>query len=115
MTESNPCELLRCPLENVVLKAKMLNMGKPVEILGLAMDPPDLFDIKKTVLILKEAGAMLKTCDGEYDECDGDITYIGNIMSILPIHISLSKLIIFGYLFSVLDECFIIGKDIECS
>ena len=34
-------EMLRAPLEKVVLDTKLLNMGPPKEILALAMDPPD--------------------------------------------------------------------------
>lgn len=109
MSESNACDLLRCPLENAVLKSKMLNMGPPYQILGLAMDPPDLSDIKRTILILKESGALLKGLGKDYDEFDGELTYIGYVMAHLPLHISLSKLIIIGYMFDILDECVIIG------
>lgn len=43
-------ELQTNPLENIILKAKQLNFGKPEEILALAMDKPDLKDIANTVL-----------------------------------------------------------------
>lgn len=87
----------------------MLNMGPPYQILGLAMDPPDLSDIKRTILILKESGALLRGSGKDYDEFDGELTYIGYVMAHLPLHISLSKLIIIGYMFDILDECIIIG------
>lgn len=43
-------ELQTNPLENIILKAKQLNFGKPEEILALAMDKPDLRDIANTVI-----------------------------------------------------------------
>ena len=46
--------LQRCPLDILVLKAKLLNMGEPKAILGRALDPPLLDDIERTVLCLKE-------------------------------------------------------------
>ena len=51
-------EILRSPLERVVLKSKMLDIGEPKTILGLAMDPPDLSSIEKTVLKLKEVSSF---------------------------------------------------------
>ena len=48
--------LQRCPLEQLVLKAKILDMGEPKAILGLALSPPNLDDIERTVLNLKEVG-----------------------------------------------------------
>ena len=65
--------------------------------------PPDLSDIRNTILNLKALGALLKTSNGKYDCGDGDITSIGKIMAQLPLELRLSKMIILGYLFSVTD------------
>lgn len=43
--ESVP-EILRCPLEHLVLNSKLLDMGEPKAILALAMDPPDLSNLE---------------------------------------------------------------------
>ncbi|XP_055594148.1 probable ATP-dependent RNA helicase spindle-E isoform X2 [Uranotaenia lowii] len=109
MLQSSSPEILRCPLDSVVLKAKMLEMGPPHSILALAMSPPDLTDISNTILQLKEIGAMLKTVKGNYEQLDGDLTYLGRIMSKLPLDLRVTKLIILGYMFSVLEEAIIIG------
>lgn len=98
------------PLENVILKAKLLEMGSPESILALAMDQPNLEDIAKTILILKEMGALLLTCHGDINQMDGDISFIGRIMTSLPLDVKISKLIILGYCFSILEECIIIGN-----
>lgn len=109
MQENATPELLSSPLENIILKAKLLEMGPPAAILALALDHPQLNDIANTVLILQEIGALLKTCNGEMNCMDGDISFIGRIMASLPIDVKIAKFIILGYCFSVLDECIIIG------
>lgn len=110
MAEHAIPELVSSPLENVILKAKLLKMGSPESVLALAMDHPTLNDIANTVLVLKENGALLRTCDGKPNDVDGDISFIGRVMANLPIDIKIAKLIILGYCFSILDECIIIGK-----
>lgn len=42
------------PLANIMLKVKLLDMGDPRSILSTALSPPDLGDIVRTVLQLKE-------------------------------------------------------------
>lgn len=109
MKENAIPELVSSPLENVILNAKLLEMGSPESILALAMDYPNLDDIANTILVLKEIGALLKTCNGKVDDMDGDISFIGRIMANLPLDVRISKFIILGYCFSVLEECIIIG------
>ena len=38
----------------MVLKVKLLELGPPAMILLLAMQPPDINNIKRTILMLKE-------------------------------------------------------------
>lgn len=103
-------EILRAPLERVVLQAKMLNLNDtPQQILALALNPPNLKNIKMTILSLKESGGLLQTCNGKYTGSDGDVTFLGKVMASLPVDIHLSKLIVLGYLFSCLDETIIMA------
>lgn len=44
----------RCPLEQIVLKVKLFDIGPPKAVLRLALQPPDPDDIEKTVLLLKQ-------------------------------------------------------------
>lgn len=53
---------------------------------------------------------MRITYNGVYDIHDGDLTCIGRIMAQLPFDITVSRLIILGYMFSTLKECIIMGK-----
>ena len=39
-------EMRRAPLDKIILDTKCLDMGPPKEILALALDPPDLGNIK---------------------------------------------------------------------
>lgn len=106
-------EMLRCPLENVILKAKLLDMGPPPDILSLTMAPPDLSAIHNTILRLKESGALFKNVNGYYSVQDGDLTYMGRIMASLPLDIRLTRLIILGYIYSVLDDAIVMGKRLK--
>lgn len=110
MDANSTPEMLRSPLERVVLKSKLLDMGPPHAVLALAMDQPKLTDIKNTILTLKELGGLFRTCNEVLTENDGDLTFIGRVMAGLPVDIRVTRLILFGYCFSVLDECIIIGK-----
>lgn len=110
LPEDCPPEIKRCPLDRLVLLSKMLKMGTPKSILALAMDPPDLSNIQRTVLTLKEVGGLLKTCNGELTPEDGDITYLGVIMAKLPVDVRISKLIVLGYIYGCLNECIIMGS-----
>lgn len=110
MTQECPPEMIRCPLENVILKAKLLDMGPPTAILALALDPPNKTDINNSILVLKEVGAMLQFSKGVFEKDDGVMTYIGKIMAKMPLSVRLTKLIVVGYFFSLMEECIIIGN-----
>lgn len=78
-------EIRRCPLERLVLLAKMLEMGPPSDILALAMDPPDLSNIHRTTLVLKEVR------DWNYTSLDSLLTSINmsNVCNIVSSFIAM--------------------------
>jgi len=116
--ESRP-EMQRCPLDILVLKCKKLFENEcALNLLACAMDPPDLGNYEKTVLKLKEVGALRTTCtqtgpggavETVYKRDDGDLTYMGHVMAQLPLDIHISKLILLGHAFNVLDDVIIMG------
>lgn len=110
MNENETPALIRCCLKKVVLKAKKLDKDvSPAQIIGLALEPPDLTDIRYTIKELKEArGLHLKTA-GKYLVNDGDLTFMGRIMESLPLDIRATRLIVMGYMFDVLEECIIMA------
>ena len=102
-------EILRSPLELSILKVKRLDFGPPKELLALCLDPPNLDDIKRSILKLKRVGAITSKLGEVYNEEDGDLTVMGNIMSHLPLDVHLSKFIILGYLLDVLQDTVIMA------
>lgn len=105
--DSDP-EMMRSPLEALVLNAKLLDMGEPKELLALSMDPPDLSNLKRTIKLLKEAGALYNV-DDDFNDSDGTLTDLGRIMAHLPLDIRISKLIALGHCFSILNDAIIMG------
>lgn len=83
LPQEAPAEMQRTSLESVVLQAKRLNMGTPIDILGLALSPPTRPAIKDAVLVLKEIGALTryKPKIESFDFADGDMTFVGETMS----------------------------------
>ncbi|XP_039282200.1 ATP-dependent RNA helicase TDRD9 isoform X2 [Nilaparvata lugens] len=106
--ESTP-EMLTASLDLSVLKAKQLDMGEPKKILAMAMDPPDLTNIKKTILKLKELGALYMKVGKVYKDDDGDLTVMGDVMGSLPIDPPMTKLILLGHAFNLLNDAIIMA------
>ncbi|XP_071961942.1 ATP-dependent RNA helicase TDRD9-like [Antedon mediterranea] len=102
-------EMLRSPLETLILKVKRLDQGEPKAILGLALEPPNLTEIERTVLLLKEVGALSTLSNGIRNPHDGDLTFPGRVLAELPVDIRLGKMIILGHVFGCLRDCVIIG------
>jgi ATP-dependent RNA helicase TDRD9 len=102
-------EMQRCPLDHLVLQAKLLDLGEPKLILGLALQPPHLEDIEKTILCLKEVGALSTLKSGVANPYDGDLTFVGRVLATLPVDIHLGKLIILGHVFGCIEEAIIVA------
>ena len=109
LPEEHLPEMQRVPLTKVVLDVKMLDMGSPKEILALAMDPPAINCLLKSVVSLQEMKAMRLTVNGVQKRDDGDLTVLGEIVAKLPIDVKLGKLIFLGHIFGVLEEAIIIA------
>lgn len=110
--EESPPEMLRIPLANVILKTKLLNMGEPKALLALSLDPPNLSNLRNTTLLLKEVGA-LRDKGQSIQECDGELTPLGRVMAALPLDIRVSKLIVLGHIFGILQDTIIIAASMS--
>ena len=87
---SNP-ELLRVPLEKVILKIKVWNSGEePDIILGRAIEPPLLRHIEKAITNLQNYGALTVSAE---ESKSGILTDLGKVYSELPIDIIYGRLI----------------------
>ncbi|XP_074547476.1 ATP-dependent RNA helicase TDRD9 isoform X2 [Halichoeres trimaculatus] len=102
-------EMLLSPLATIMLKVKLLDMGDPRSLLSTALSPPNLSDIMRTVLELKEVGALSAKGDGKGYNEDGELTFLGRVLAHLPVDLCLGKLIVLGHVFGCLDECLIIA------
>jgi len=111
--EEQPPEMSRVPLTKLVLEIKLCNFGTPKELLAISMEPPKLEDIDTAVLNLKMMGALLTTFHGEDSDDNGDLTVLGEIVAKLPVDVLLGKLIVFGHIFGILDDCIIIAAGLN--
>ncbi|KAM4014034.1 ATP-dependent RNA helicase TDRD9 isoform 1-T2 [Anomaloglossus baeobatrachus] len=102
-------EMLRSPLGNTILKVKLLDMGEPRALLATALSPPNVSDIERTILFLKEVGALAVSGKEEENPYDGELTFLGRALAQLPVDLQLGKLIVLGHVFGCLDECLIIA------
>ncbi|XP_026976486.1 ATP-dependent RNA helicase TDRD9 [Sagmatias obliquidens] len=107
-------EMLRCPLGSTILKVKLLDMGEPRALLATALSPPSLSDIERTILLLKEVGALAVSGPrGDENPHDGELTFLGRVLAQLPVNQQLGKLIVLGHVFGCLDECLIIAASLS--
>lgn len=47
-------------MEQVILKVKLLELGPPAMILQLALEPPGMSDVRRTILMLKQVCISFK-------------------------------------------------------
>ncbi|KAM9708386.1 ATP-dependent RNA helicase TDRD9 isoform 2-T2 [Menidia menidia] len=102
-------EMLVAPLASIMLKVKLLDMGDPRSLLSTALSPPNISDIVRTVLQLKEMGALSLKSDGKIQNDDGDLTFLGIVLAHLPVDLYVGKMIVLGHVFGCLNECLIIA------
>ncbi|XP_028294843.1 ATP-dependent RNA helicase TDRD9 [Gouania willdenowi] len=106
-------EILLAPLSTMLLKVKLLDMGDPRSLLSSALSPPNLSDIIRSVLQLKEMGALSARNDGACQNEDGELTLLGRVLAHLPVNLYLGKMMVLGYVFGCLDECLIIAASLS--
>jgi ATP-dependent RNA helicase TDRD9 len=61
-------EILRCPLDQLILQAKLFDMGEPKALLALCLDPPDLTYLENSILVLKEVSLPFLVADKLYNK-----------------------------------------------
>ena len=105
MAENAIPELQRVPLEDIVLRIKLLqfNAGQghqhPSLVLGKAMDPPSKESIDGALTRLRSIGAVADSC----------ITPLGFHLANLPVHPRIAKMLVFGILLKCLDPVLIVA------
>lgn len=102
-------EMARCPLEHVILQVKLLDLGEPKTVLAAALSPPEIQGIERTVLLLKEVGALSTIGHIARQRHDGDLTFVGRVLASLPLDMKLGKMLLLGYVFGCLEDCIVIA------
>jgi ATP-dependent RNA helicase DHX36 len=92
--EFQPPEMLRTPLEELVLQLKMLKLGRAAEFLSKAMEPPNPRSVKNAIDQLQQLKAL---------DMSEELTPLGHHLALLPVAPRLGKMILFGAMFSCLD------------
>ena len=64
----------------------------------------------KSAYVMTQVGALSTPTSGEVNPHDGDLTFLGRVLSSLPVDIRLGKLMLLGHVFGVLEETTIISE-----
>jgi len=101
---SNP-EILRCPLERIILKTKLSKVGEPLKVLNSCVDNPRAFDLGNAFKNLLDFGAISIPNDLNPS---GKVTAIGSMMASMPCDIKLSRILLMGYTFNCFEQVLVI-------
>lgn len=89
-------EIQRCPLDKLILRLKQLtNIGTPTDVLYRAIEPPDIAEIERTEIYLRDLGAL---------DRNNDLTWLGRRYADMPCDLRVTRLAIFGYIFGMAKE-----------
>ncbi|KAF9454218.1 P-loop containing nucleoside triphosphate hydrolase protein [Macrolepiota fuliginosa MF-IS2] len=95
MEEFPKPEILRVPLEQISLSAKMMNEDGDIrEILGEVIDPPDSATVDHAWQSLQELSAI---------DAQDKLTPLGRHIAMLPLDVHLSKMLVLGTIFHCLS------------
>lgn len=97
-------ELLRIPLEKLILKIKVWDCGEPEKILGRAIQPPNIKNIEAAISNLQNFGALTIPNDKSQT---GELTELGKVYSELPIDIKYSRLIMLSFCYDMIEPAII--------
>ncbi|KAJ3122237.1 hypothetical protein HK100_012073 [Physocladia obscura] len=109
MPAHRPPEMLRLPLEELILRALA---AVPIEnesvdvrqLLSEAIDPPPAKNVEKAIALLKKIQALSET---------GNLTELGRKLSVLPVDVRLGKMLLFACIFKCLDPVLTIAATLS--
>ncbi len=94
-------ELLRVDLQEICLNVKAQAFNTPIrDFLAEAIEPPSAKAVDASVVNLESLDALTD---------EEDITPLGRLLSSLPVHPSLGKMIVLGIIFRCLDPMLVLG------
>ncbi|XP_046674057.1 ATP-dependent DNA/RNA helicase DHX36-like isoform X2 [Homalodisca vitripennis] len=105
LLESYPVpEMLRTRLEEVILQAKMLQLGSIKPFLSKVMNPPEPKAIDLSLKLLNDLNAL---------DNDEHLTPLGYHLAKLPMDPQTGKMILMGALFAVIDPVFSVAASLS--
>lgn len=57
-----------------------------------------------------QVSALTTVIGGTFYQYDGELTFVGKVMAQLPMDVCLSKMILLGFVFGVMEDCIIMGE-----
>ncbi|XP_003708080.2 ATP-dependent DNA/RNA helicase DHX36 [Megachile rotundata] len=97
-------EMLRTQLEEVILRIKILQLGKARSFLDCVMDPPNCQAIDLSLDLLRTLNAL---------DSDENLTPLGYHLAQLPVNPRIGKMIIWAALFSCVEPVFAIAASLS--
>eukprot|EP00960_Hanusia_phi_P002215 63548-Hanusia_phi.AAC.1 len=98
-------EMLRVPLDSIILQIKLLGLGSPSSFLAQALEPPKPEAIDSSLELLRRIGALRdkgKEEEGreqqeeqEEQELEG-LTALGRHLAALPVDVRIGKMLLYG-------------------
>lgn len=100
-------EILRCPLEKVILRLKVWNKDEPDKILGRTIEPPDFKNYEAGLDNLINNGAITIRSK---NHPSGQLTNIGKVFAELPLDIKYSRLIMIAYSLGLVEPGIVLAS-----
>lgn len=94
--ERSSPEIVRMPLEDIVLKVLMLELGHPEVFLSTCIDPPAVLNIRLAISRLIDIGAV-------EPKPDLPLTALGYNIALLPMDVALGKMLIYSAILQCVD------------
>ena len=95
-------ELLRVDLQEICLKAKAQALQAPIrQFLADAIEPPDPKAVDSSIINLQNLDALTEDSEA--------LTPLGRLLSSLPVHPTLGKMIVLGIIFRCLEPMIVLG------
>ncbi|XP_039300236.1 ATP-dependent DNA/RNA helicase DHX36-like [Nilaparvata lugens] len=97
-------EIRRSRIEDIIIKCKLLPLGKTQDFLQKLLNPPPVANIRVAIETLIEAQVL---------DIDENLTPLGNLIAFLPVDHFLAKMIILGVFFRCLDPILSIAASLS--
>jgi HrpA-like RNA helicase len=89
-------EMLRVPLDGLILQIKLLELGEPSDFLGMAIESPSSGAVEASL-------ELLRSLDAINEEDDDRLTPLGYHLAALPVDVRIGKMLIFGAILGVTE------------